>query len=279
MANHKRIQTEWLECKQEPIKGIVVRLAGEDMENWFAEITAPESSLYKGGVFVVSIKFSESHPFKHPVVRFRTRVFHPAIDFSHAGHLEVEGCIGRDLIRSGWSPKFSINRDVLPMLMSLFTEIRAPDNRENSEMPCRFYACNCKAMDLFQSDQGAFELKVRASVAAENERVAEQELHPVCVLASRINMMHLRAAFCFSPSTISGQSCISSCTAFRKHHRLRFVSKGGMCVLLAKRLMHFDGQCVMLMKTFKHASRVLSQCHFLPDIARRLAVQLFAELL
>lgn len=277
MANIERIQRDWLECQQEPIEGIGIRLVGEDVENWVAEITAPESSLYKGGIFVVSIKCTE-YPGRPPAVRFRTRIFHPAIGFNHADEGHVEGFIGRDLIRSGWSPKLTIKRDVLPMLMSLFTEIRAPDNRENRPPVC-YYAANFKAIDLFQSDQSAFELNVRASVAAENERVAERESYPACLLASRISMMHLRAAFCLSPSPIFGQSCISSSTTFRKHHRLRFVSRGGMCVLLAKRLMRCDEQCVLHMTTFKYASRVLSQCNFLPDNARRLADQLFAKLL
>jgi ubiquitin-protein ligase len=42
-------------------------------------ILGPEESAYAGGVFLIDIKLSTEYPWKAPVVKFKTPIYHPNI--------------------------------------------------------------------------------------------------------------------------------------------------------------------------------------------------------
>ena len=44
---------------------------------WNAIIFGPDGTVWDGGVFKLTMEFSEDYPNKAPVVKFRTRMFHP----------------------------------------------------------------------------------------------------------------------------------------------------------------------------------------------------------
>lgn len=45
--------------------------------HWNAVIFGPEGTIWDGGVFRLTMEFSEDYPNKAPVVKFKTRLFHP----------------------------------------------------------------------------------------------------------------------------------------------------------------------------------------------------------
>ncbi|CAO3674579.1 unnamed protein product [Umbelopsis ramanniana] len=76
----KRIQKELSELNKSPQPGISASPIDEDMFHWQGSIAGPANSAYKGGVFKLDIVFSADYPFKPPVVKFITKVYHPNID-------------------------------------------------------------------------------------------------------------------------------------------------------------------------------------------------------
>ncbi|KAH0917287.1 hypothetical protein HID58_024947 [Brassica napus] len=91
---------------------------GEDMFHWQATIMGPNESPYTGGVFLVTINFSQDYPFKPPKVVFKTKVFHPNINSN--------GNICLDILKDQWSPALTISK-VLLSVCSLLTDPNPDD--------------------------------------------------------------------------------------------------------------------------------------------------------
>lgn len=49
----------------------------EDIMNWNVKIYGPAGTPYQGGTFCCHFKFPECYPFRAPIVRFKTYIFHP----------------------------------------------------------------------------------------------------------------------------------------------------------------------------------------------------------
>lgn len=49
---------------------------------WEAVIFGPEDTIWEGGVFKLTLEFSEDYPNKSPKVKFITKMFHPNSLFS-----------------------------------------------------------------------------------------------------------------------------------------------------------------------------------------------------
>jgi len=76
----KRIQKELVELNKNPQSGISAGPIDEDMFHWQGAIAGPVNSIYKGGIFKLDIVFLADYPFKPPVVKFITKIYHPNID-------------------------------------------------------------------------------------------------------------------------------------------------------------------------------------------------------
>ena len=85
----------------------------DDMFHWHAHVQGPEGSPYKGGVFVIDIKFPANYPFRPPLFRFITRIFHCNINSN--------GGIELDITKDNWSPALTIPK-VLWSIRSLMTD-------------------------------------------------------------------------------------------------------------------------------------------------------------
>ena len=85
------------QCSAEPV--------GEDLFHWQATINGPPDSPYQGGVFLLTMHFSDNYPFKPPKVAFTTKIFHPNIN--------SEGTIRADILGSQWSPVLTIGKLLL----------------------------------------------------------------------------------------------------------------------------------------------------------------------
>ncbi|KAF9762968.1 Ubiquitin-conjugating enzyme E2 D1 [Nosema granulosis] len=95
-----------------------------DMFTWEAYLTAPEGSVYKGGVFKLLINFPTDYPFKAPKVTFLTPIYHPNIN--------SKGTICIDILAEGWSPALTLDK-VLVSLLSWLDEPN-PDDPLRSEV-------------------------------------------------------------------------------------------------------------------------------------------------
>ena len=90
----------------------------DDLMLWQATIIGPTDTPYSGGVFYLSIHFSQDYPFKPPAVRFTTPIYHCNID--------RKGEICMDVLKEQWSPALTISK-LLLSLCSLLCEPNPED--------------------------------------------------------------------------------------------------------------------------------------------------------
>lgn len=58
---------------------ISIDLLNDDLFAWEVTLSGPENTPYAWGKFVLSVLFPAQYPFKPPVMKFRTTVYHPSI--------------------------------------------------------------------------------------------------------------------------------------------------------------------------------------------------------
>ena len=92
----------------------------DDIMHWVATIMGPEGSPYEGGIFNLSIDFTEKYPFKPPKVKFITKIYHP--------NISSRGNICLDILKSGgkWSPALTVTK-ILLSICSLLTDPNPSD--------------------------------------------------------------------------------------------------------------------------------------------------------
>ena len=108
MTASKRILAEFKDlCENPPEPGISAGMV--DNKNPFrltATIAGPSGSPYAGGMFLLDINIPKEYPFKPPVIRFTTPIYHSNIDAS-------SGAICMDLLKNQWSPALTISKLLL----------------------------------------------------------------------------------------------------------------------------------------------------------------------
>ena len=85
----------------------------DDMFKWRATITGPEGSPYAGGVFYFLMTFPPEYPFKPPVCKFETKIYHCNVN--------EKGGICLPFQKDGWSPALTV-ASVLGIVSSFLTD-------------------------------------------------------------------------------------------------------------------------------------------------------------
>ena len=117
-----RIKKELQKFNKDPPAGCSAGPVSDDnMIQWNATIMGPNDSPYEHGVFYLTIQFTEDYPFKAPIVKFKTRIYHPNISTS--------GGICLDILKDQWSPALTISK-VLISICSLLTDPNPDDPLE-----------------------------------------------------------------------------------------------------------------------------------------------------
>lgn len=142
----KAIQAQFKELVHDPPPGINAGPLDDDWMEWSAVIQGPEGTPYEGGLFFLSIQFSDSFPFDPPKVRFTTPIFHPNVNDEGGICLSIlfKSCSWDN----GWTPSLSISA-VLISIMVLMSE-PATDHSLQPEMA-----------KLYDTDRAAFDKAAR----------------------------------------------------------------------------------------------------------------------
>ncbi|KAK0652790.1 ubiquitin-conjugating enzyme/RWD-like protein [Cercophora newfieldiana] len=85
----------------------------------------PPDSPYAGGTFQVDIVIPDMYPFKSPVMKFDTRIWHPNVS-------SVTGAICLDTLGTGWSPVGTIKMALISLRMLL--ESPNPKDPQDAEV-------------------------------------------------------------------------------------------------------------------------------------------------
>ncbi|KAI0906594.1 ubiquitin-conjugating enzyme/RWD-like protein [Ustulina deusta] len=99
-----------------------------DLTHLKARISGPPSTPYEGGQYIVDVKIPPEYPFRPPIMKFDTKVWHPNIS-------SQTGAICLDTLSTAWSPVLTIKSTLLS-LQSLFEspEPKDPQDAEVAKM-------------------------------------------------------------------------------------------------------------------------------------------------
>lgn len=121
MALLKRIQRELELIQREPPVNCSAGPIEGDIQHWSATIMGPTETPYEGGVFFLDIVFPTTYPFKPPIIKFITKIYHP--------NISKNGLICVDILKHNWSPALTISK-VLLSICSLLTDPNPDDPLE-----------------------------------------------------------------------------------------------------------------------------------------------------
>ena len=108
MTTIKRINADLNEMMQNPPANCSAGpLDDNNLYEWQATIMGPRNSPYQDGVFYLSITFPEEYPFKPPMIKFITKIYHCNIN--------SRGSICLDILKNEWSPALSIRTALLSL--------------------------------------------------------------------------------------------------------------------------------------------------------------------
>ncbi|KAL0486158.1 ubiquitin conjugating enzyme E2 [Acrasis kona] len=82
MSNHAalRLGKELSELQKNPVEGFSAGLVDDsNLFEWEVFIVGPPDTLYEGGFFRATLKFTDEYPNKPPVMHFLTPMWHPNI--------------------------------------------------------------------------------------------------------------------------------------------------------------------------------------------------------
>ncbi|KAI0872527.1 putative ubiquitin carrier protein [Hypoxylon argillaceum] len=101
---------------------------GSDLTHLKARISGPPSTPYEGGQFFIDVKIPPEYPFRPPIMRFDTRVWHPNIS-------SQTGAICLDTLSTAWSPVLTIKSTLLSLQSLLESpEPKDPQDAEVAKM-------------------------------------------------------------------------------------------------------------------------------------------------
>ena len=110
----RRLQKELMDLRKDPPESCSAGPIDEsNMFHWEATIIGPTKTPYEGGVFKLDIQFTPEYPFKPPIIKFTTKIYHININ--------TRGDICLDILKDQWSPALNVSRTLLS-ICSLLNE-------------------------------------------------------------------------------------------------------------------------------------------------------------
>jgi ubiquitin-conjugating enzyme (huntingtin interacting protein 2) len=81
MAGHKarRIAKDLADIRSDSASSIFAETVGDSITDLRGSFKGPSGTPYEGGTYEVSIKIPNEYPFKPPVMKFMTKIWHPNI--------------------------------------------------------------------------------------------------------------------------------------------------------------------------------------------------------
>ena len=107
--------------------GISIEHPKDNYTEWYITMTAPEDSDYKGGKYIVNVKFNKDYPLENPKFIFKTDIYHCNVNKNKE-------------LNVNWLMKGMKIDYILPRLLTLFY-LQDPTVDENYDK-CKLYKDN-----------------------------------------------------------------------------------------------------------------------------------------
>ena len=109
-----RIMKEIEELYRDPPDNVTAGPIDEkNIYHWIATIEGPDDTDYKDGVFILDIQIPKEYPFKPPICKFKTKIYHPNIN-------KDNGNICLNILKPDkWNPSLSISNVLLSIMVLL----------------------------------------------------------------------------------------------------------------------------------------------------------------
>lgn len=124
MAGHKarRIAKELADIQADTISKISAESVSDSLTNLKGSFPGPPGTPYEGGTYEVQITIPNEYPFKPPVMKFTTKIWHPNVS-------SQTGAICLDTLTTGWSPVLTI-KSAMISLQSLLSSPEPKDPQD-----------------------------------------------------------------------------------------------------------------------------------------------------
>lgn len=117
MIRSKRILKEIQAIEDDKEAHVELNFVNEsDIHHLKGTFIGPRGTPYADGKFIVDIKIPVEYPYKPPVMKFDTRVYHPNIS-------SVTGAICLDILKNAWTPVITLKS----ALISLQALLQSPE--------------------------------------------------------------------------------------------------------------------------------------------------------
>jgi ubiquitin-conjugating enzyme (huntingtin interacting protein 2) len=128
----RRIAKEIAEIKNDTLCGVIVEsFDGDSLTHLRGQFRGPPDSPYDGGTFAVDITIPNEYPFRPPIMKFITKIWHPNVS-------SQTGAICLDTLSSQWSPVLTIKNALISLQSLLSTpEPKDPQDAEVAGMMLR----------------------------------------------------------------------------------------------------------------------------------------------
>ncbi|QPG73245.1 hypothetical protein FOA43_000553 [Brettanomyces nanus] len=109
MSRVKRISKELEDVKRDTLSKVTLEPVDEDsLQHLKGTFEGPPGTPYEGGLFEVDIKITDEYPFKPPIMKFDTKVYHPNIS-------SQTGAICLDILKDAWTPILTIKSSLISL--------------------------------------------------------------------------------------------------------------------------------------------------------------------
>ncbi|KAK9452248.1 ubiquitin-conjugating enzyme/RWD-like protein [Limtongia smithiae] len=138
MSRARRIGRELQDVTADSQAGVKLELVNDsDLSHLKGYFTGPPGTPYAGGQYKVDIQIPDDYPFKPPVMKFDTKVYHPNIS-------SQTGAICLDILKDKWSPVFTLRSSLLSLQSLLSTP--EPNDPQDAEV-AKHYLTDRKGFD------------------------------------------------------------------------------------------------------------------------------------
>ncbi|KAL9111109.1 MAG: hypothetical protein Q9227_004372 [Pyrenula ochraceoflavens] len=110
----RRMAKELADIHNDQACNVHAEAISDDLMALKGSFDGPPSSPYAGGKFEISIVIPTEYPFRPPVMKFKTKIWHPNVS-------SETGAICLDTLSTGWSPVFTIKSALLSLQSLLST--------------------------------------------------------------------------------------------------------------------------------------------------------------